>query len=280
MNLPDKHHIWRYMPWQPLGNSHMFKNAWSVILNLLPTVLWEVSLSPTTTRVLKTNQTNKQDLVCVFECAWCKPTGTSQMHRQGQSGGDKTTEDNRHNHHCVLHSYARQAEINNETEMLLLTGRPVWIENNRSTCGVSTQKDMEKKFFLKQKKWRNSHIPTPSPPPLHHPPPLGWAYAHRRGRHWDTVIPLSPPSGRTLILPAVVLLGHWFQQSACSAPLCSALAAACISPTEESAEADMRLHTEQATYSLEELNTHREVLELQGNLQDYSTHWRYYLHAW
>lgn len=104
------------------------------------------------------------------------------------------------------------------------------------------------------------------------------------GRRRDTVIPLLPPSGSALILPAVVLLGHWLQQSACFAPLCSALAAACISPTEESAEPGMRLHTEHATYSLEELNahthTHTEVLELLENLQDYTTNWRYYLPSW
>lgn len=142
---------------------------------------------------------------------------------------------------------------------------------------------MEKKFWKNARNRESGEVAiSPPAPPLHQPPPSGLRIEQlhmQTGRHGDTVMPLSPPSGRALILPAVVLLGHWLQQWACSAPLRSALAAACISPTEESAEPGMRLHTEQATYSLEELNTHREVLELLGNLQDYTTHWRYYLLA-
>lgn len=120
-------------------------------------------------------------------------------------------------------------------------------------------------------------------PPLLHPPPLGWelnSYIYTQADIEIQSCLSHPPSGRALIPPAVVLLDYWLQQWACSAPLCSALAAACISPTEESAEPCMRLHTEQATYSLEELNTHTEVREIFGILQDYTTYWRYYLLAW
>lgn len=47
-----------------------------------------------------------------------------------------------------------------------------------------------------------------------------------------------------------------------------------MSPTEESAEAGMRLHTEHATYSLQGLkaHTHTEPAELWGKLRKSSAH--------
>lgn len=85
------------------------------------------------------------------------------------------------------------------------------------THGVRTEKNMEK-FFVKKKciperDGRNSHIPTTTTTISTIAPFTSYELSVQQlhiptGRHGDAVIPLSPPYGAALILPAVVLLGH------------------------------------------------------------------------
>lgn len=109
--------------------------------------------------------------------------------------------------------------------------------------------------MYKTERWGETVISPPPAPPPTPSTPSGLSVPIQTGRHRDTVMPLSPPLRRSSYPPCCGFTGPLTP----AAPLCSALAAACISPTAESAEPGMRLHTEQATYSLEELNTHRET---------------------